>query len=328
MSIYKTAYDTSAGSGFVTDSIKHSLKELYVAGMRWETFDITNNTPIKVRAITGSNNAETTIKVFAHPLLVECCSGSNKETLLYSDFRNVVGFNKENYETVVRNQTEFKLAKLRLVLNLIWLVTKTETLRNISVVPAAVYSSFISEAISRKFALNPGDQAKVAVIAAAFYFNLFKEESSFSTEKREDLQIGAIKATKVPYNIVEEVIPLLNKLDTLQDLCNSIKEVVDNPSLQDLSSGLMISLLAGGWFGSNSRELVATGLEHPPTWIALVYMALNERSYHNAQLSKLAERWSRAKGGDLFIRSLVSLTEGYHDKPVDKTDGDVVPAGW
>ena len=60
------------------------------------------------------------------------------------------------------------------------------------------------------------------------------------------------------------------------------------------------------WFGANAKEILAVALEHPPTWLSLVYIALKERSYKNTSLAKIALRYALNKGGNDFIRSFVS----------------------
>ena len=49
------------------------------------------------------------------------------------------------------------------------------------------------------------------------------------------------------------------------------------------------------WFGSNAKEILAVALEHPPTWYAIVFSSLEERTYKNSMIARVAERFG--KGG-------------------------------
>jgi hypothetical protein len=71
----------------------------------------------------------------------------------------------------------------------------------------------------------------------------------------------------------------------------------------------LITILKSSWFGNNAAELLAVSLEHPPTWVSLVYTSLSERSFKNANLSKIVERYGKNNADNEFTRSFVSLVD-------------------
>lgn len=93
----------------------------------------------------------------------------------------------------------------------------------------------------------------------------------------------------------------------IKDFCAQVKEITENNRLQAFEEGILVNLLIASWFGTNAREMIAVALEHPPTWIALVYAAFTEKSYKNTVISKIAYRYLGSKGENDFVRSLVSL---------------------
>ncbi|MFO5979474.1 hypothetical protein ACLBSL_32845, partial [Klebsiella pneumoniae] len=53
--------------------------------------------------------------------------------------------------------------------------------------------------------------------------------------------------------------------------------------------------------GTASRENVGVALEHMPTYITLIYMALADRSYRKTVLSQKVEMVSRSDDASRFI---------------------------
>lgn len=73
-------------------------------------------------------------------------------------------------------------------------------------------------------------------------------------------------------------------------LVSNIKTIMANngdksDKLSNISDISLLQLLLNSWFGDNSNETVALSLEHPPTFAAMCYLALNNNSY---KLNKLA----------------------------------------
>lgn len=314
MSIYKTAYDTSAGSGFVSDKIKHTIRVAMISGLPHQAFGVQDQEEVGALAITGMDPSEANIPVFAHPILVETKEREGRDYLC-SDFRAVLAMRPRTGDPlVVKNTAEYDFNRVRLTLNLIWLTAQPSVLRDISTVPCAIYAHWVSEALGRRFALDPKEQLELSVLAAAFYANLFRDSAILDDEGRLKLEAAGIKATKAPYRTVQDIVGQINEFSTLKDFCTTAKALLNNPRLDDLNSGLIITMLGGSWFGSNAREILGVALEHPPTWIALCYTAFKDRSYRNSVIAKITERYSRNKGGDDFVRALVSLLEGYTEE--------------
>lgn len=313
MSFFRTAYDTTVGQGYPVGKIKAAINESIVRDMIQHVTElrdpITNG--LFGSYVSGFYQSEANIPFFLHPLYLE--SEIKDENYLFVDIRSVITkhgtqfFDNDAYR--IRNKMEYDLLRSRLILNYIWLTKRPQMLRDISFVCAGVYSSWISEGISRRFALDPLDQLKITVLSAIFYYTLFMDRPNFDDDEYNWVVGAVMKATKAPSKLVMEILDAVKGFKNLKDFCEKIKEVLDNPRLQDLNEGLMISILGTSWFGTGSKEILGVSLEHPPTWIAVLYSAFVDRSYKNAVISKIAERYSGSKGGADFIRSCVSIFE-------------------
>lgn len=310
MTFRRTAYDTSTGSAFVTTKLKAALEEIAIKEYT-VTSVLENMHGVKFYAgcITGTSFAQNEVPIWAHPFeLVK----SHDEHQIFVDYRPVVGKRlAEGANPPITSHIDFRMLRLRQLLNILWLSINPNIFRDVSFVPAAVYASWISEGLGRRLGLDPKEQQQVGILAACFYQTLFEQDNS--KIDRIKLEAAAIKATRSPYALVTDTVNRIDveTLTSIAGLVEAIKTTLDNPRLKDLNTGFLITVLNGGWFGLNAREITAVALEHPPTWITIIYFALLERTYRNAGIARIAERYAKAKGGDSFLKSLDNVTEDH-----------------
>jgi hypothetical protein len=311
MSIFKTAYDTTVGSGFVTNKIELTIKESIIKDyLQGISGGVSNNLDIKPIFLANSVISEGNIPYFSHPLLIE---DIHQQKYLCIDVRQFVKNNRDNSINIgtfnIKNESEFNLAKSRLALNLIWLTQRPETIRDISHLPNAIFSSWISEGIANRFSLDPKDQMTLAIITSFYYQSLFTEFNTFIEEDRQKFVNSIIKATRAPAKMVFEVTDKIQKISNINDFCSACKSILENPRIENLNAGILITILGNSWFGMSAKELLAVSLEHPPSWIALVNSALTERTYKKSLLSRISERYAGNKGGNDFIKAFESLVD-------------------
>ena len=314
MSIFKTAYHTTVGSSFVTNKIELTIKESiikdYLQGING---DIVTDLDIKPIFLSNNASSEANIPYFSHPLLIE---DLHKQKYLCVDIRQFVKSNNVNSVNLfnIKNESEYNLSRSRLALNLIWLTQRPETIRDISYLPNAIFSSWISEGIANRFSLDPKDQMTLAIISSFYYQSLFTEFNTFLEEDRQKFVTSIIKATRAPAKMVFDVTDKIEKISNINDFCSVCKGILENTRIENLNAGILITILGNSWFGMSAKELLAVSLEHPPTWIALVNAALTERTYRKSLLSRIAERYASNKGGNDFIKAFDNLVETVTDK--------------
>jgi hypothetical protein len=83
---------------------------------------------------------------------------------------------------------------------------------------------------------------------------------------------------------------------------------------------MLITLTGQSWFGLNAKEILAIALEHPPTWTTIVHHALQERTYRNSVIAKLAERYIKGSNRTDFINAMALFQDNYLE--VSHTNGD------
>jgi hypothetical protein len=308
MSIFKTAYDTTVGSSFVMNKVEMAIKEAIIKDYIQQIHgDLVTGLDIKPILLSNSGSSEASIPYFSHPFMLE---DLHKEKFLCGDIRQYI---KKDVSTPnvnmfnIKNESEYNLTYNRLALNLIWLTQRPESIRDISYIPNAIFSSWISEGIANRFALDPKDQMMLAIISSFYYQSLFTEFNTFLEEDRQKMATMIIKATRAPAKMVFDVTDKIVKINNLDDFCSNCRSILENPRIENLNAGLLISIIGNSWFGMNAKEVLAVALEHPPTWVTLVYAAFTERTYKKALLSRISERFTGSKGGGDFMKAFTNL---------------------
>lgn len=314
MTINLTAYDTIGVTGIMTRKIQDSIEKAYInsALSNKEHQSINSEFDFNYVLVEGGNTFSDHIPFFGHPILFNNQTKDNngqpiKELAL--DVRNFGKHSSIDDSFIVRNKPEYNWAISRLVLNNIWVKGRYEILRDISNIPLATYSTLISECIARQFALNKLEQINISILASYFYYGLFTEDERFDEMEYVKIVAAINRATKVPN---ENIVTILDELDRvvikdLKDLCDVITRVTNIESLKMLNCGLLISLVSGLWYGNNSREIMAVGLEHPPTWVMIVFASISDNTYTRSILSKTSTRFTKGGSGDNFEKSIMLL---------------------
>jgi hypothetical protein len=318
MTIFNTAFDTSAGSGFKITADR-AAKQLQMAIIKVNFAD--NNRRIvgeefgdcinpAATVLTNNNPEEVAVEPFPFPMLIDSPSkGKESESYVVFDGRPFINGNQldESGQLKIRQRTEYDLSKLMTILTSYWCTNKYNDFKFLSKTPMGLYASLISETIARRFGLDPKDQLIISIVAAAFYSNLFNESNSLTENDKISITPNISSVTYAKSDLVFSTLDKVDSLRDLKDLVTAIKTTTQNPRMDDLNVGVLITILSGTWFGTNGKAIISAALEHPPTWVTLVYAAFTERSYKNSGLSKVADRYRGNKGEIEFSRAMKNL---------------------
>ena len=299
MSINKTAYNTLACNGYVLEKINESIKAAFFSGQIPPVEGYSN-----IRIIEGGSSVANDIPAFVHPILIE----TTKDNFdLFTDVRHFGKWDNDQNVFRIRNEVEYNLAIHRSKLNSIWINENPNILRDISQTPMAVFASWISEAVGKRFALDPKEQFDLGILAAIFYLSQFTNESV--VDERDKLRmIGNI--TKTLRASAKDVLAIVDKIPYVSDVihfCNCAEEITGSIRLKEMNVGVLYSILANTWYGVNSKEMITAAIEHPPTWITILLFTFNERSYRNSQIAKITERSTFRDIGKDFVRATLNL---------------------
>lgn len=312
--IFLSPYDTSIGMMSDRRQVEKMLKEALIKDMSYmNTFNVQPFKDIHPVFITGAGLSEAVIPFFNHPLSLE----QQGKTFLFTDVRPFIrkldGQSEKISERDVKNLTEFLFHKSRLVLSMLWLGQDQTELKNTLAWAGTVYAYWLSDVISRRYGLDAKDQLIITIASHYYYQSLFEKEITEETVQK--LAIQTARATKAPTDMIFKIIDQMGSVSNLDTYCEGLKKAVENVRLSDFNKGILLSIVANSWFGHNSRDIIPVSLEHPPTWCAIVYAAVTERSYKNAGIAKIAERFGKYGQSDNFTKGMAGLIMQYTTTP-------------
>lgn len=304
--LFKDSYQTTVGSASITKDIVNAIKESIIRdGINHTNLGIVNTGDYKPIFITGSFSSEADIPLFTHPITINF----QHTNYVCTDLRLFINKNTplNEIESAVKNRTEFNFVKSRGIMNLIWLNNGVNTIKNGLQFGGVVFSAWLSETISKTFVLDFKDQSLLAILTSLYYQSLFLENIQLDEDTKQKLAVHTIKATKAPASLVFEVFDKVQSMGDINDYCKAVTEVLENVRLKNFNLATLLTITRNSWYGTNSKEIISVALEHPPTWCAIVYTALNERTFKNSMIYKIAERFGKRGASDEFVNNYVSM---------------------
>lgn len=329
MTRLNTSYDTAMAQAFSQNKLEQALKQAFVSGdlqnMQFGVNPIGGCTAVFV---SGMNPDENTIPPFVHPFLVKNIKGKDYLVTDIRAFKATTQLypSQNDFEAAVKNKSEYALVKNRAILELRWIAGESAKLRSQLSFAGSVFGSWISQALTKVYALDLHDQLRVTAIALYYYHSLFTEGSKLDDAEVEVAVIHTIKVTKLPAKEVYEIFSKIPELHSVNDLCTAIKEGLENIRLRDFNLLMLMTVLKNSWYGNNAKELIAVAVEYPPAWISIVYAAMTEKTYRSSPIYKLIEiQAKRSENVETFrnnfadlIDSVVSATESIDNELVFK----------
>lgn len=312
MTIFKDSYQTTIGSAFVTSPIEHAINKSIVSESNYlRELQVISNGDYKPFFVTGLLNSEAEIPLFTHPITIKSHRG---ELFLCTDLRLYVNKSNDSYSTgelkpSVKNITEFNFAKSRGILNLIWLNEGPNIIKNNLSFAGVVFSAWLSEVIAKTNALDFKDQTIISIIASFYYQTLFTNQQEIDEDFKQKMSVHTIKATRAPAELVFQVFDKIEKMENINDFCKAVATIPENIRLKDFNIVMLLSLIRNSWYGTNAKEIISVALEHPPTWNAIIYAALSERTFKSSSIYKLAERFGKRGVSDEFISNYTMMVK-------------------
>lgn len=301
MTILKTAYDTVATQGFVltktTDALLVALTHGHLA--------VVPESPM-IKLVEGGASVVDAVPAFAHPLYI-AADKDGEQDYLFVDMRQFGKWAQDQMTFVVRNQIEYQLALHRAKLNAIWIKESPTLLRDVSPLPMSAFASWISEAVAKRYALDPREQFNLLILAALFYSSQFRDGAALEEQDKLRLVGSIAKSLKASAQDVLAIVDQIEVMSSINDFCQYAGRVTGSIRLHELNTGVLISIVGSSWFGTNAKEMVAVALEHPPTWLAILMAAISERSYKNSPIAKLLERGTYRDSAQNYLRAVLNL---------------------
>jgi len=261
------------------------------------------------RGIAMVGSGSTNIPIFTQPLSWVDFDRSDVPNVLF-DARGFMSMTRgEATPWRITNHTEYEFQMLRAKIQNEWqsgTFDRLDYLRCGDIAPQ-VFINWISKNIGTRLGLDPLQVSEIMTLVGLYYIALFYQADEFD-ETVKMKAVGQINRwTKIPTQIIMPLVDGQEYIADLPGLVAALKKTVQSPRMEQVSVGLLYAMLGGSWFGANSKETVAVALEHPPTFITLLYSAINARSYRNTVLGKVSQLATRAGNDREFTKNLTFL---------------------
>lgn len=318
-----SAYGTFVGKYFdqaaITKSI-HGIEDALVSGdfllenavNEYTGFEVQNqgeNFPSCERVVpalvTHSTPAEVAIKPFAFPIVIKHPADYTKRVLVVGDGRPFMKPDHKNgMGSKVVNTMEMMLLGTMMKLTGRWVAGEKSRLLDLGFVQQQVFSRWVSDGVSNWFELDLDQRQKLKILAAFYYQCLFHDAENFGEIARNLMVQTAFKAAGV--NNFDHRIHFedIEHIPTFEAFIAEAKRILDTPRVDALNIGVWTKIIGGTWFGFNGREIANAALEHPPTFLAMLYVSFAQNGYRKAGLSRISENYKGPKGGLEFVRSV------------------------
>lgn len=241
------------------------------------------------------------VMALTQPLLVEV--GHKKETKWCLDARPFMRYHRQTDSYRLTAVNEFSFQCLRVAL-----IQAAEDdplcLLRLGDVAIKTFIRWITLGLSQRFNLELEHQIRVSVIAAYYYHTQVTPDRSLSPQEMHQLANQVGRQANVP---TPTVLVIADELRTLTDgnaLAQALRDHANSIRLSHLEFSDLFAILSASWVGVSARENVGVALEHLPTFIAMVYTGLYERSYRKSMIARRAETVGRQRDRDEFIKAV------------------------
>lgn len=304
--MFRTAYDTTACQRHPIQNIINAILQHRAMGgdqIRIAKNPLTDNYIYSVKVIINGHGV---IPPFGHPIPIDdkTLYANNqfdngfKSNTVFVDARNFTKTNmnpgasdsSDGYE--VKALLDFHFACTRGFLQQVWLKYNPRDLLTIGNYQIMIYARWLSGVLTRRFALPPETQMNLTIICAYFYLCMFMDDNTVADE---EFRLRCAKQiSSCTYINAEDCLVVLDQLPYLpnvQALVDALKMQSGTVRLEEMSIALLYQITAGSWFGPNNVEVTHVALEHPPTFIAMIVSAANEKGYKNTAIGRLVDQY-------------------------------------
>lgn len=306
--MFKDVYATTPCAGYQMKKTVEELQKHWVGAsdqFHGAKHPLLPDVEIPYLMVLGPGQAD--IPPFGHPMMLARMPGSEAVTVVV-DVRNCTRLNREN-QMAISNEMDYNLAVLRAHFTQIWNTEDDTSLLDLGSYPLTIYARWVSEILTRRFALTPDIQMRITILAAYFYLSMFLDITEDKLPEKEMLRMGTMIA-RATYISAEEVLDVIEQLPPVRDVsqfCALLQEHANSARFEGFNPALLYTVAGGSWFGTNAREVICVAIEHPPTWLAILLMATDERGFRNTVIGKLAQQYQKADDVKAFVYNIKNL---------------------
>jgi hypothetical protein len=298
--MFKSPYETTAIPPY---DVRGLFKDVETA--RAEDKLVSGIVPDAPAILAILNDAD--IPVIAHPITFT--SVLDKKVYTVVDLRpyraQVRRISDNHLELPNSGPIPFNLMRARL--QQLWNIPNSPDLFNLSTFPQTVYSNWIANALGSRLSLDAETTVSLQALAAFWYQCQFEEGPQRTLSEGEAvLYAKAVdRATRIPQTRVIDLLLGYGKTITKASEFIEAAKTINSVRLGQATLGLLYTILATSWKGSTAiREVVGVAVEYPPTFLAMLWSAVHEKTYRDTPIAQWAQRYGREGNSAKFTANL------------------------
>lgn len=304
MTIFNSAYATTATTGYVTTKLLQALEQAYY-------HRATQQMRENVHCVReGLNGGVAGIPAFSFPYVLKL----KDEDVSFFDARTLISLDRSG-EPRVRDEAELQARTIQAQLALDWHQGYQARVRDISPLGLMIYAHWLGEVVAKRFALDARLQLQVSVFAGIFYLNNFWDKTEASSEDSAYLLSALTRICGYRNSDVVDIVEAHPIISSVAEFCTVVKEFTQSVRLEDFNPATLNGVVGGSWYLNAGREIVSVALEYPPVWLTMLFQAITNRGYKKAGLTQIIERNSYRKYHEGFVRSMAYLGQPQEQSP-------------
>jgi hypothetical protein len=297
MTIFNSAYQTHATTGYVTTKLEQALEQAFYH----QASDQMREGVHMIRDGFGGGNSG--VPAFNFPYICKL----KDQDIAFFDARTITSFDGGG-RMRVRDEVELQSRTIQAQLALDWHHGYQGRLRDMSPLGLMVYAHWMGEVIGKRFALDARQQLQVSVFAAVFYLNNFWDKTEADGQDITYLGSAITRICGYRHSDVVDIVEAHPIIRDIDEFCEAVKTFTQSVRLEDFNPATLTGVVSGSWFSSNGgRELISVAIEYPPVWLTLLFQAICNRSFKKAGLTEIVMRNSYKKYHENFVRSMAHL---------------------
>lgn len=296
-------YQTTLGRLFKTEDYIRAIRKAEIE-LSLPPIQTVLNEQMADTAYVTPRDEHSNIPNFVHILNL----GDDRNPRLVVDGRQYWRYDERTEVMRLIAANDWQLQCIRVGLTHKILVEGTNPFARFTDYPAKVFSNWITGTLVQRYTLRPETEMALLVITGLYYQAMLSPELRVPGHDRITVAPIISRITGVPVEFVLNLIDpdienTVGKLENANDLALALSTQSRTLSMGKLGFADIHTLLKSTWFGTNAAENVGIALEHLPTWMALLYTAISDKSYRKSKLTERAERLGRGNE----IRTFVDL---------------------
>lgn len=305
--MFAEPYETSVLRSYPVNKLKDQVEVQFIEGalapvMIQSAERADPNEQVLFEILPGNKD----IDLLQAPLLFNTREGAR----VVIDSRATKRAGRHGHEATVASPTDFRFAKESAILSYLWANEGPVAFSQMGELPIRVYARWVSEGISRKLGLDPGDFLRLQIVAAYYYVSSFMAEAP-----NPQRVVGAAsligRALHIPMDKILPVIGECGQMANVNDLVNAMKGGESaSPRLEHLTAGFVYTLLHPTWYGAHKAITVSIALEYPPVFLTMLLSAYTERSYHSSYFAKTALAADKRHQSHDFVMAMNHVSRG------------------